>query len=421
MKRVVLIALAIFIGVFSAAASGVQNADSLLTLKGVVKDARTKKRISNVNVSVAGMDIGTVTNEDGFFTLKISKNDVGRKLLFSRIGYSNGTRDCEAFVGTDNAPTVFLSMVSRMLGEVTVFGGDARTLVRDALKKIDDNYPLSPNMLDVFYRETIKKGSRYVSVSEGVMDVYKEGYKNRRVDGDRVRIKRGRKLLNQKPEDTLAVKIQGGPMLSLYLDIVKNGEVYLNEESLWLYSFKYEHLEMIDDRMHYVVSFKPAEKIEYPLYSGSLYIDIQNLSLTRAELSLDVSDADKANKMVLLKKPSGLRFRCKELSFVVSYRQHGERWCLDYIRNTIKFKCDWKRRLFSSAYVAVAEMVVVDVDDNAETKIPRAEAYSNQRLFSDEAKQNWEADFWADYNIIEPSESLEKAVKKIKKNRVEKK
>ena len=87
---------------------------------------------------------------------------------------------------------------------------------------------------------------------------------------------------------------------------------------------------------------------------------------------------------------------------------------IPYIKSTIRFKCDWKRRLFSSAYTAVAEMVAVDVDDNTAMTIPYSESYGNKRLFSDDAEQNWDNDYWKDYNIIEPTESLDKAVKKFR-------
>ena len=163
-----------------------------------------------------------------------------------------------------------------------------------------------------------------------------------------------------------------------------------------------------------MVSFKPLVSLDYPLYSGLLYIDLQTLSISRAELSLDVSDKEKANKMFLQKKPAGLRFSTREVSIVVTYRQHGDRMCLDYLRSSIRFKCDWKRRLFSSAYVVVAEMVVVDVDDKATMGIPSSESYGSKRLFSDDAEQNWDEDYWKDYNIIEPTESLEKAVIKLR-------
>ncbi|MGN0281644.1 MAG: hypothetical protein ACI4B3_05000 [Prevotella sp.] len=212
----------------------------------------------------------------------------------------------------------------------------------------------------------------------------------------------------------MAVKVQGGPWLSVYLDIVKNAEAVFDGETMSYYFFKHKHLEMLNDRLHYVVCFRPIVCLDYPLYSGLLYIDINTMCLSRAELSLDVSDKEKANKVLLQKKPLGLRFSTREASMVVAYRRHGEMACLDYIRSTIRFKCDWKRRLFSSAYTAVAEMVIVDSDVNTQTSIPWSESYSNKRLFSDDAEQNWDYDFWKDYNIIEPTESLEKAVTKLR-------
>lgn len=101
---------------------------------------------------------------------------------------------------------------------------------------------------------------------------------------------------------------------------------------------------------------------------------------------------------------------------MVAYRQHGERSCLDYVRNTIRFKCDWKRRLFSSTYTTVAEIVTVDLDNQPAANIPHSESYRDSRMFYDDARQNWDTDFWQDYNIIEPTESLEKAVEKLRRH-----
>ena len=413
MVRFVLIVLTALVGICDVLAKDMMSADSLVTLKGTVRDADSNKRLANVNVYIPGRDVGTVTNGDGVFALRIGREDADGKLLFSCLGYANYRMSCSD-LNVEKATTVYLNPVSRKLGEVTVYGGDAKCLVEEALKKIEVNYPQQNHLLNMFYRETIMKGSRFVGISEGVMDVVKDGYKRRSVLRDRVRMQRGRRLLSQKARDTLAVKVQGGPWLSVYLDIVKNAEAVFDSETMSFYSFRHEHLEMLNDRLHYVVSFKPTVSLDYPLYSGLLFIDFQNLSISRAELSLDVSDKEKANKMLLQKKPLGLRFSAREASIVVTYRQHGDRMLLDYMKNTIRFKCDWKRRLFSSAYTAVAEMVVVDVDDDTLTSIPYSELYGNKRMFSDDAVQNWNKDYWKDYNIIEPTESLEKAVTKLR-------
>lgn len=415
MKKLLLIIWLLCLGICHVAAIGVQPSDSTIVLNGTVKDAHTQRPLANVNVYVDGKDMGVMTNGDGVFSLKISREEAEGKILFSSLGYANGTRTIREMSGNEES-VIYLTPASRVLDEVTVYGGDAKGLVREAIQRIDANYSLQASLLHMFYRETIMKGSRFVGISEGIMDVFKDSYRKRSVAKDRVRMKRGRKLLSQKTRDTLAVKIQGGPMLALYLDLAKDGGPIFCDEALSLYSFRHEQVEMLDNRLHFVVSFKPIVVMDDPLYSGLLYIDSQSLCLTRAELSLDVSDVDKANKTVLLKRPIGLRFKCKESSFVVAYRLHGDRSCLDYVKNTIRFKCDWKRRLFSSAYTATAEMVTVDVEKDATAPIPLSESYSKRHLFSDEARRDWDQDFWKDYNIIEPTESLEKAVKRLNKN-----
>ena len=50
MVRFVFILLTVWLGVVTAEAKGMQNSDSLVTLRGTVKDADTKKRLANVNV-----------------------------------------------------------------------------------------------------------------------------------------------------------------------------------------------------------------------------------------------------------------------------------------------------------------------------------------------------------------------------------
>lgn len=406
--------LTLTLGMLHVAARDMQHSGGAVTINGIVKDAHTKKKLANVSVHLQGREIGTVTNGDGMFSLKIDREDLEGNILLSCFGYANRKIACRDLSGNSGKTTVFLTPATRTLDEVTVYGGDAKNLVVEAMKRIVVNYPQTPNMLNMFYRETIMKGSRYVGISEGVMDVYKNGYGKRTTDRDRVRIKR--RLMSQKANDTLAVKLQGGPQLAVYLDIVKNGDVLFDNETILLYSFKHEQMMMIDDRLHYAVSFKPCATAGNPLYSGTLYIDCESLCLTRAEISLDVSDSEKTNKALLQRKPFGLRCRCREASITVAYRQHDGRACLDYIRNTIRFKCDWKRRLFSSTYTTVAEMVTVDLDNQPAANIPHSESYRNNRMFYDDARQNWDIDFWQDYNIIEPTESLEKAVEKLRKH-----
>ena len=96
----------------------------------------------------------------------------------------------------------------------------------------------------------------------------------------------------------------------------------------------------------------------YALLYGKLYIDRERLSFTRIEMSLDMQNKSKATTAILYKKPLGLRFKPQELSYPVTYKDVDGKTYLNYIRNTIRFKCDWKRKLFSTSYTVASEMVV---------------------------------------------------------------
>ena len=60
-------------------------------------------------------------------------------------------------------------------------------------------------------------------------------------------------------------------------------------------------------------------------------------------------------------------------------------------------------------------MVMVDRNDRPEERIRIKDAFKQRDVFYDVVEEYWNEDFWKDYNIIEPTESLESAVKKLKK------
>ena len=386
------------------------------TVSGVVRDKENRKKLENVAVSLVGTPIGTVTNAEGVFSLKIPHMDTIPQLELSHIGYMNAWFSASAPEGSNNMhATILMIPIALQLNEVVAYGNSARRIVEEALERIPKNYPSGESMTSAFYRETVQKGHRYISISEAMLDVYKTSYRQRTTDRDKVQIDKARRLLSQKQSDTLGVKVVGGPNLPLFMDVVKNAYALFDEETLDYYSFVQEPSVFIDDRLQYVISFRPRVKLDYALYVGRVFIDREHLAFTRAEFELDLSDRERAVAAILYKKPLGLRFRPQKVSFLITYRQHDGVTCLNYICNEMCFKCDWKRRLFSSSYVARSEMVAVDREEHPERVIARRDAFKPYQVFYDIVKEYWSEDFWKDYNIIEPTESLEDAVKKLRK------
>jgi hypothetical protein len=133
-------------------------------------------------------------------------------------------------------------------------------------------------------------------------------------------------------------------------------------------------------------------------------------------MSLDMSDVNKAIRMMVVRKPFTLRFTPKELSVVINYSLKDGKSRLEYFRSTMRFNCDWKKRLFATAYAVVNELVVTDLREPA-VPIARAEAFRSVDYLIEKAAEFQDPDFWKDYNIIEPSESLEHAIGRLRRGR----
>lgn len=391
-----------------------EEVDGYFTVTGVVRNKDDRKKLENVNVSVPGTNIGTVTNSDGIFSLKIKDAEIVRGLEVSHIGYLNTQISLKENKDLSTL-TVWMMPAPNLLSEIVIFGNNARGIVEEAIRKIPVNYSPNENMLTTFYRETVQKRRRYISVSEAVIDVYKTAYNDRVPVKDKVQLQKGRRLLSQKNSDTLAVKVVGGPSLAIYLDVVKNQDALLNMGDLDYYEFHIEEPVNFDNRMQYVISFRPKVSLMYALFYGKLYIDFEKLAFTRAEFSLDMKNKTKAVEAILHKKPLGLQFKPQEVSYLVTYKEQNGKTYLNYIWNTIRFKCDWKKRLFSSGYTVYSEMVVTDRQEDNFTAISNKTAFKEKQVFYDLVDEYWNEDFWKEYNIIEPTESLEHAVNKLKK------
>ena len=369
--------------------------------------------LAHVSVMVEGTEVQTVTNEDGQFTLKMHEQP--HRLRLSHIGYK--TRHIALEQGATEQLRIRMQSNTIELSEVLVSVNDPLSILKAAMARIEKNYPNEPELMRCFYRETARRGSRFISVAEAVTEMYKSDYYYG-PERDAVAILKGRRLMSMKARDTLGVKVQGGPVLPLMVDLAKNREYVLNEENIAHYKLSMEVPVKIADRAQYVINMEPEGIQFYPIMKGRVFIDQETLTFTRAELQLDMRDWRAASDYMLVHKPFGLRFRPRELTMTIVYNTDEQGIAhMSYVRNEMRFNCDWKRRLFASPFTTVCEMVVTDRQQKGDgVKRPRGRSSFGLRdRFYDKVEYFDDPDFWADYNIIEPTESLENAIDKLKK------
>ena len=80
------------------------------------------------------------------------------------------------FLGSSKPLTIGLIQAALPIPMTTVKPIDPLELVKEAFKNIRHNFSQEKMQMTGFYREMIRKGNTYVTLSEAVIDVYKPPY-----------------------------------------------------------------------------------------------------------------------------------------------------------------------------------------------------------------------------------------------------
>jgi hypothetical protein len=388
------------------------DSSSYITLFGKVIDMATKSPVVFASVFKTGTSIGTVTNSDGEFILKIPVSGTEGTISVSYIGYKNKVVPISSVQSDKSAIT--LEGYAIPIDEVVVKSIDPLQLLKETLNKVKDNYTVEPEMQKGFYRETIKQNRSYVSISEAVLDIYNSGYRSN-FDFDRVKIYKGRKSKDVKKMDTVLVKFQGGPRTAMYLDIIKNPSVILDPEMFDYYDYKLSGIVTIDNRKNYVVEFTEKKPAEFPLYQGKFYIDVEKTALTGADFKINDNSLEKSAAILVKKKPITMKIDVISGNYMVNYREIDGKWILNHVRSEVVFKSKWDKKLFKSTITTMFEMAITDRDTENVEKITSKESVKFNDVFAEQVEAFEDPGYWGEYNVIKPDESIQVAIDKLSK------
>ena len=379
--------------------------------KGKVMDKDTKDPLIFATVAVKGVNVATVSNNEGEFLLKIAKGLPVSKIEVSHVGYTNLEVDISTLKPKRNVLQLQAAVIP--LEQINIYPLDPEQLVRSILKKVGENYSLAPNMMEGFYRETVRKNRTYVAISEAVVNIHKTGY--RQAKSDQVQVFKGRKSQDVKKMDTLLFKLQGGPATALLLDVIKNPYNLLSDDFSQRYSFSLKSITKINGKLHYVIEFTQKEDVDIPLYYGALYVEHENLALTSAKFSLNLENAEKASSLFIKRKPTGVKVVPTSADYLVNYHETGGKWYFNYARGEINFKCNWKKKLFNTNYSAMTEIAITDRDEANIVRFNRNQKFRSNQVMIDEIGNFADKNFWGAHNTIEPDQSIEAAIRKLKR------
>lgn len=392
-----------------------QGNQTYVTVSGKVLDAKTKAPVDYASVSLAGTPVSNVTNNDGVFSLKVPVSfGPESKITITHLGYAALIVKLSDFEGSGQAVPKRLEMtpVALQLDAARIKAMNARDLIEAAYSRVRYNYPQQRMGMTAFYRELIRKGNtKYLSLNEAVIDINKAPYKMNL--SDRAGIYKGRGSVNYGAGDSLLVNYQGGVIGSLNVDQVQNpfAGVFFQEIDEY-YVFTMGESRIMDDRVFYVVDFQQKPDIEKPYFRGSVFIDSETFAIGRVEMNMNVEGNPLATTIFIRKQPKHGKVEVESAGYVINYKQIGDLWYYDYAKIDIRIASRRRFSLFKTSYSIVSELAVTNRSESEK------EINSDNRIrFSDQLSKRvndfTDKDFWEDYNIIEPDQSVEVIIKKI--------
>ena len=407
-RTMFLLLVAVTLG--NAISEGQVDSQDLITVRGRVVDAQTRSPLIFATITVKDSNVGIVTNIDGEFTLRVSPS--ATDLEISYLGYTNRSVAISSMTANNGMNIIALESAPVPIREIIIRPVDPQQVVGRAINNISSNYETFPNQMTAFYRETIRKNRNYVSIGEAVVHIFKAPYNSdARFDG--TRIYKGRQSSDVARMDTVLFKLQGGPVTVLQLDIVKNKEAILTRESMQLYNYSLSGVIEINGKPHYIIDFVQKPYVEQPLFMGSFFIDTETYAITEVEFAFNLANREAAAAIFIKRKPLGVSVYPEVATYRTKYLEQDGKLHFVYSRAEVRFKLDWRRRLFHTYYTVMTEIAITDRTDREVVRITNDERIRTGDVFVERVSAFTDPEFWGEYNVIEPDQSIEAAIRRL--------
>ncbi|UCH14670.1 MAG: carboxypeptidase-like regulatory domain-containing protein [Bacteroidales bacterium] len=381
----------------------------LLKIRGKIIDDNSREPVEYANISIVGKSIGTVSNSDGEFILKITPAFIYDTLGISYIGYKIYKQPLANLLAGNNI--IYLVPDYIPIQEVIIRKIDPVLLLRNAIEKIPVNYSRQPSMLTSFYRESVRESRRYVIVTEAVLQTYKSPY-SRLYENDQIKIIKARKSQDVTSADSVILKLKAGLSTTLLLDIIKHPANFLINDDFEYYSYKMADVMIDNEKEAYVIRFDHRGNNDYPPFTGRIYLDLNSLAIKAVDFSLKENKIEKASHIFVIKKPRNFKVKPLKAEYMVKFIEFSGKYYLNFIRCETEFKIRKKKQFFGKVFNSVIEMAVTDIDTTNVKRFKAREVAKTMNIFTDQVSDYNEL-YWEEYNTIKPDEPLEEAIRRL--------
>lgn len=335
----------------------VQGQKKLITITGEIFDRTSSDKISYATISYDDGLRGTSSNDEGIFTLSLSKKYLSDSISIHHLGFELKKIAIQKFTD-DRKMSIGLEAVSYRMPEATIRPIDPYKLLDTAFNNIETQFYTDKHILKGFFRESVWHPGmdQLLYLAEGTLLTYKKGYKNN---------PRYEPLFNSQTKDHIVIdsayaadiestfsykgleiivpRIVQGPFSPISLDVFKNPKDFFCSSCRKRINYTYDRYVKKGEDEFYVIKFDDV-KLEID-YEGELYYDLNKKVITEVIYSVNnrgLGKFDAGNSEVNLRSR---KFHIKYtlmgdklgLSFVAIHNEFEDRIVGHLIKNEIEY------------------------------------------------------------------------------------
>jgi hypothetical protein len=382
---------------------------SMLTVHGNIADKLTGKPLAYATLSVFDTYLGTISNEEGQFTLRIPDTLAQPVIVSSFMGYRD--QYTPVSIRSDQQLEIRMDKNLISLQEVIIRYHDPVSLLAASIEKIRENFMSEPTGMKAYYRENVTRNDKSMLFTETVADIAKAPYNNS-LFAERTHILKGRKISNINQQDTVILKIRSGLNTMLQLDIAKHQPAFLSPDFSSIYDLNFSDVVSFRDHLVYVISFEPKKNLEDIFFMGDLYINQETLAIVAADFHYDPERLSREEDMFVARKSRNIKIRPLSAMYHVEYKTSDKGFHLSMVQGEVRFKVRKKRQWIASRYQINLEMAITHVDPGNPPQIRLGQQLKYSSVLSDQVFE-YDPEFWGGYNTIRPEASLNEALQLI--------
>jgi hypothetical protein len=357
-----------------------------LTISGKVADKSTGEPLPFASIGIKGKPINSITNMQGEFDFHLPAEYRNEILVISMLGYPNYEAPVWSLL-ENTSQVILMEKVSTVLEEVVV--ADSLTgpdIIRIAISKVNENYPLQPFVLEGFYRDIKKVGGTYISLLEAAVKIFDEDYaepRNKFKLRERVRLIEVRQSLGYENRFTTYFDQD-----NLLEDLLLQNNIryhYLDGDQEFFDDVIREKDSYYDGHRSYVLSYLEDVALK-------LFVDKENYAIIHLEY-----DSGPTNEII--EKRKGMYSKFVGLKKVLDFKKYEGKMFLNFMSVTSKINWyDGKTDKLNFETELYQQLLVNNVKPNSDERIGATEKMKNYGLQYQDRPYN--KFFWTNYNVI---------------------